>query len=182
MDLLLFIEKTKLKAEREELRKRALSLQQKTVELQNARKKLPALIGSIDLLQAHLHAVRRALGARRAVLVREVSEWFPITSDTTTRALCIAGHRFELRAKASSDEEILAGTLGVIVLVLSHLFPYLGIVPRFPSTCFASRSIIRDPVFGEKYPLYLAGADSAKFKVGLRLINKSIEQVGGAGG
>jgi hypothetical protein len=51
---------------------------------------------SFSIRRMEYVTLRRALGARKAVLVRQVSSLFPVTNDTATRSLCIAGHRYDL--------------------------------------------------------------------------------------
>lgn len=154
-----------------------------------------------------LVSLRRALGSRKAFLVHELAAIFPITSDgmhshsiASTPLLLAAGVSDSIvyfrwlgsEMWTGADEETVAAALGIVALVVSQLFQYLLVSPRFPVRCLASRSVIRDPTTNQRcgdrcafclshqscrYPLYLKGSQKADFQMGVKLLSKDVKQV-----
>lgn len=124
--------------------------------------------------------VRDDLRGQRRRMCEELMTIFPIETTSKSLVFTICGLELPNTSLEDADQNIIAGALGHVALVVFMLSAYLYTPLPYPIEWFGSRSVIRDEISqlsdsNRIFPLFGIGSVTFRFQYAVFCLNKDIE-------
>ncbi|KAJ5078082.1 uv radiation resistance-associated protein [Anaeramoeba ignava] len=172
-------EKKKIMERKDKIQPRAEKLFENISNLKRGRENLFHEKEELNQINSERVTIISSIVARKEYILQDLRSIFPIKEISGQVGLSIAGVKLPNSSYESYDEEMVSTGFGYVALLLLFLSKYLELPLRYKIIFQGSRSSIQDDVSerGVEYPLFLKGKTKEKFLIGVKFLNKNIEQI-----